>query len=259
MVLETVREKRPVLRHLPAALDRKEYFGPSDLVVKTIQYSSDDGESVSDPLVGVLNCPSLEPRARAMVWELLGKCPPDISEFTKVYKRKDDFVELVEFLATRPDPAAKPLLLEAVRSSIVAFSKGYELLEQIGADEIFEPGFVSTVLTLDFQNEPETIIRYLRSLFARNSGEQGKLLRPIVERTRMRIGFLNSVLEDLAALSAEDISPLFGLLQIVRELGKLHEIGEESMKALKAKLHSPEVLERIQLPQLAQLATLLPE
>jgi hypothetical protein len=258
MTLETFGEKLPVLRYLSSAIGRRESLNHSDLVIKTIDSASDcDDPLVAVQLIPVLNQAVISQAARAKIWALLKRNPPPAADFVQAYKRKDEPLTLVEVLTVRPDPAAKPLLLEAAQATIVAFARAYDALVAIAADDILDPGFASSILALDFQDEPCALVRYLTALLERAPGDRTRILRPVVERTRMHAHFLNSVLEDVAVLTAADVSPLIGMLEIARDLGIAAEISDAELRELKGRLASRELAERVQLPEIPRLAAVL--
>jgi hypothetical protein len=224
----------------------------TELVCKTFEHSLPVDVDIL-PFLSLLNSASIEKAARILIWNLLKSRPPSISAFSRVFARKDDQVELVDFLLVTAEPQAKNLLLEAAQTNIVAFARGYEFLERVAESEMCEQTFANSVLTLDIGEQSAVVVLYLRKLFERM--ERARIVRPMVERIKTGIDFLNDLLADVEVVIGEDVRPLFGGLTVVKELGLRKEAGEQELAALKTKLDAEEI--RNLIPELGQLWELL--
>jgi hypothetical protein len=235
IILKALGKRMPILEHLLAALNSGQYFSQNELVCRAFAASTECNEI--DPLrfVALLNSPALKSDGRRHVWMWLRERPPEFAAFNAVYRWRGDELELAEFLLVKRDPAAKQRLLEAAQSDARAFAVSYEFLKEIAQPEIFESTFVSSVLSLDFQDQSEMIVRYLRELFKRGEIERDKVVEPLVDRMRMRLKFVGDLLDDGAEVRVEDVRPLIGGLSVVRQIPVCARSLAEEIAAVREK------------------------
>jgi hypothetical protein len=216
IILEALGKRIPILEHILAALNSGQYFSQNELVCRAFTASTECNEI--DPLtfVALLNSPALESDGRRHVWMWLRQRPPEFAAFSAAYGWRGDELGLAEFLFVKRDRAAKQRLLKAAQSDVRAFAVSYEFLKEIAEREIFESNFVSSVWSLDFQDQSEMIVRYLPELFEREGVEQDKAVKPLIDRMRMK--FVGDLLGDGAEVSEEDVRPLTGGLSVVRQI-----------------------------------------
>jgi hypothetical protein len=238
VVLEAANAKLPLLQHLTSAVGQRHFFPITELVCRALAVASEPSEADALALVPLLNVPAIERSARDLIWNLLSANPPPFEDFAAVYTCKQNQVDLTRFLLLLGNPEVKNLLLEAAQTDIKAFALSFKYLKEIAEAEIIDLKCVGAIICLDLGEECELVIDYLNYVFDKTSEAKERVLRPLVEKLRMKVQFLTRLLDDGAEVMAADVNELLGCLSVIERIGECREWVAGDLEKLRDRMKS---------------------